>query len=156
MPTPIHVLIVRSGSRHCALVSSDVIETMRPLPTRPMGGAPAFVRGLAVIRGAPVPVVELAGLLQGAEGESHGSERRESRYVSLRVKERVVALAVDEVIGLRKLDSSALEELPPLLQEGAGGAVSAMGMLDMQLLLLLRAARLIPEDAWGEWAAPAV
>jgi purine-binding chemotaxis protein CheW len=152
MPGPIQILIVRSGSRRCALMASDVIETMRPLPTRPVGEAPPFVRGIAVIRGLPVPVVDLARLLGDGEARGNGS----SRYVSLRVKERRVALAVDEVIGLRNLDLSAMENLPPLLHEGADGPVAAMGTLDLQLLLLLRAARLIPEDAWMEWAAQGV
>src|SRR5580692_5756315 len=56
-------LLCRVQARWCALPLRHVIETMRPLPTSPIPGAPAFVDGLAVIRGAPVPVVSLSRLL---------------------------------------------------------------------------------------------
>lgn len=137
------LLLVRSGARLCAFPVRHVVETMRPLPVEPAGQAPAaFILGLTVIRGAPVPVVKLAALL--GDGDSPAA----SRYVTLRVGERRVALAVEEVLDLRELDASAFEEMPPLLREGAGGAVEAVGALDSQLLLVLRAARLIPEEVW--------
>lgn len=136
------VLIVRTGARRCALRATHVIEIMRPLPMEPFAKAPGFVLGLSVIRGVPVPVVDLAGLLGG------GSQGRISRFVSLRVGKRCVALAVEEVLDLHTLEASRLEDLPPLLAEQSG-AMDAIGILDDQLLLLLRTARLIPEEGWA-------
>ena len=139
------VLIVRTGTRRCALRATHVIEIMRPLPMEPFANSPGFVLGLAVIRGVPVPVVDLAGLLGGAESEGAGGI---SRFVSLRVDKRCVALAVEEVIDLRTLYASRLEELPPLLADKSG-AMHAIGILDAQLLLLLGTARMIPEGTWA-------
>lgn len=135
---PALVLLVRAGSRRCALRAVDVVEAMRPLPMEPPGNAPEFVLGVAVIRGRPVPVVHLGQLLgDRADGGT-------ARFVCLRVGERQVALAVDEVIGLRPLDPLSLGELPPLLS-GGSRAVEALGTLDAQLLLLLESARILPE-----------
>lgn len=135
------VLAVRAGARMLALPIESVVETMRPMPVVPLAGAPSFVRGLAVIRGLATPVVDLAELL-GAAGEAPG------RFVTLRLGERQLALAVEAVLGLSALEPAALAALPPLLDEAAGGAVDSVGLLDAQLVLVLRAARLIPDDIW--------
>jgi purine-binding chemotaxis protein CheW len=132
------VLIVRATTRLCALPLVHVIEIMRPLPMEPARQAPAYVRGLSIIRGQPVPVVDL-GLLLG-----DGDGARTARFVALRVDDRYVALAVDAVIKVRELDAAALRDMPPLLKDGLG-AVETLGTLDAQLLLVLRAARLLPE-----------
>ena len=87
-------LLVRAGPRICALSLADVVETMRPGPIEPLAGAPEVVRGLAVIRGAPVPVVDLASLL------GDGEHSVPTRFVTVRTGERNVALLVDEVMGI--------------------------------------------------------
>jgi purine-binding chemotaxis protein CheW len=132
-------LLCRSRARILALPLSRVAETMRPLPLEPLPGAPPFVTGVSVIRAAPVPVVDAALLLGG--GDSHPR-----RLVTLTVGDRRVALAVDEVLGVRPLAAEALAELPPLLREAGSGVVEAIGTLDTELLLVLRSARLVPES----------
>ena len=135
------VLVARARGRLCALPLPQVVETMRPLPVTPLAGAPAFVRGLCVIRGEPLPVVDLAALLFGP------AEDEPTRFVTLRVGERRVALATGEVIGVRTLPASGAP-LPPLLAAG-GDAVAALARLDGALLLVLSGARLLPEAAWA-------
>ena len=56
--------------------------------------------------------------------------------------ERRVALAVDEVVGARRIDGSELERLPPLLS-GASEMVRAMAVLDGRLVEVLESGRLI-------------
>ena len=46
-------LVCRVAARLCALPVRAVIEIMRPLALEPIAGAPAFVAGLAIIRGEP-------------------------------------------------------------------------------------------------------
>lgn len=131
-------LVSRVCGRLCALPLEHVSETMRPLPVDPVAGVPPPVRGVAIIRGAPVPVVDLAWLLAG--GESHAT-----RFVTLDVGTRRVALAVDAVLGVRPIPADALGELPPLLRDGDADAIAAIGALDSQLIVALRSARLLPE-----------
>src|SRR5271156_5116939 len=124
------VLLVRIGEQLCALPSSDIVEMMRPLPVEPLVGMPPFVKGLSIIRGAPVPVVSAAALLGTA------SEARPTRLVTVRAGQRRVALEVDEVIGLREFSAGSFQELPPLVGTPGSRAISSLVALDAEFLLV--------------------
>ena len=137
-------LVVRAGTQLCALPLEHVDETMRPQPVRALAGAPPFVRGVAVIRGLPVPVVDAATAIGQAEPSSNGT-----RFVALKTAERRVALLVNEVVGVRQIDLRDLFELPPLLASASERVVSAIGMLDSELLMVLRSGKLVSEATWA-------
>lgn len=137
-------LLCRVATHMCALPLAHVAETMRPLPTQSLAGAPEFVRGVAVIRGAPVPVVDVARLL----GAPDATPSR--RYVTLRAGARTVALAVEGVEGVSSLDELATTELPPLLRDVSHATVTAIGALDSELLLVLESAHIVPDSVWAE------
>jgi purine-binding chemotaxis protein CheW len=116
---------------------------MRPLPVEPLAQAADFVSGLAVIRGRPTPVVDARKLLGSP------SEREPGRYVTLVLGsdgDRIAALAVDAVVGVRELSEGSLE-LPPLLAARTD-VVAGVATLDSELLLVLEQARLVPEATW--------
>jgi purine-binding chemotaxis protein CheW len=138
------VLLCRTRSVVCGLRLEDVAETMRPLPIEQLSGTPEFVSGVSIVRGAAVPVVDLARLL----GEQ--SESRNSRFVIVKADGRHFALWVAEVLGIRALDRSSLKALPPLLRGARAEFVSAMGALDAHLLLVLESGRILPESVWSE------
>jgi purine-binding chemotaxis protein CheW len=131
----------RVGARLCALPLEQVVETMRPLPAVPIAGAPAFVRGVSLIRGDSVPVVDAATLV----GEP---ESQPTRFVTVAVDHRRIALAVDAVLGVRTLPAGTLHDLPPLLHHAETELVTALGELDAELLLVLQCAHLVPEAVW--------
>jgi purine-binding chemotaxis protein CheW len=132
------VLIARVGSLACAIPVEHVVETMRPLPVEPLGRGPAYVLGLAVIRGVPTIVIDLAELLG-----TRASAR--ARYVLVRTGERVAALLVDAVDGVSPLAAAELAALPPLARSTAGDVIAAVGAVDAGLVLVLEAARLVSE-----------
>jgi purine-binding chemotaxis protein CheW len=136
------VLLCRVGTHFCALPIEHVSETMRPLSVVPLAGTPAFVFGLSIIRGSPVPVID-AGQLVGVTGQ-----RRPARFVTIKVNKRSLALAVDAVVGIRTLASDSLRTLDPLLQETGAGAVAAIGVLDAELLAVLQSARIVSDSVW--------
>jgi len=131
-------LVCRVQAQLCALPLERVVETLRPLPIEPVAGGPAFVLGLAVIRGAPLPVVDTARLL-GAQHE------RAERFVVVEVDGRRIALAVGSVLGVRTVPRGSLHALPPLLLDADTEVIAAVGRLDAELLLVLRSARLLPD-----------
>ena len=143
MSDPAHILhlVFRADRYLCALPVSHIIEILRPLPVEPFAGAPAFVSGLTLIRGAPVPVVDLAAVLAGALGPA-------SRFVIAQTGPRRVAIAVDAVLGLREFPASLWNHLPPLLGEAGAGLIDSVGSLDQELLLTLRTASLVPQAVW--------
>lgn len=146
----VSLLICRVGSRLCGLPLAHVIETMRPLPVEPLAHLPSFVDGLALIRGRPTPVLDARRLL-GADGPGDGR----TRFVTLEVRERSAALAVDAVLGVRNLDVSQLAELPALLRDAQNDLVAALGTLDHELLVVLERSRLLPEAVWAAVEAEA-
>ena len=146
----IAVLLMRARSGVCALPLTDLLETMRPLPARPAPEAPAFLHGVAVIRGEPVPVVDLDCLLGAPVPAEAG------RYVLVRVGARRVALAVESVLGIREIDRATLAAKPPLLGSAPSEVIAAMGALDRDLLVLLDGARLLPPEASEAAVAAAV
>lgn len=136
-------LLVRAGEQLYALPLEHVEETMRPLAVRRLAGVPPFVRGLAVVRGVPVPVVDLTSVVGRNEPSS-----QVMRFVALKLADRRVALAVDEVFGVRQIDRTQLSHVPPLLSAAGEHVVRAIGTLDAELLMVLRSGKLIPEDVW--------
>lgn len=139
-------LICRVAGRLCALPLGSVIETMRVLPVKAVAGAPDFVLGLSIVRGAPVPVVHAARLL------AHIAQPP-TRYVSVRVGERRAILAVDEVLGVDEIETETLSRLPPLLHASAE-VVARLGTLDAELLCVLDTARLVPDSIWQATEEP--
>ena len=138
------VLTLRAGDRHCAVPLVHVAEVMRPLPIEPLAGAPPFVRGLAIVRGSATPVIDLAALLNEEASTAPGDT---ARFVALRVGERGIVLHVSAVLAIRALASAELEALPALWRGPHPPAVVALAARDRELLMVLEAARLLPDDS---------
>jgi purine-binding chemotaxis protein CheW len=132
-------LLCRTGACRYAIPIGHVIETMRVLPIEAIAGAPSYVRGLCVIRGAPVPVVD-AGMLLGNRATQAG------RLVAIKAGTRTIALAVETVEGIRAIGPEAGNQLPPLLRDAATATIAAIGTLDAELLFFLHTARIVPDD----------
>jgi hypothetical protein len=65
-------------------------------------------------------------------------------------------VAVEEVAGVAALDG--VTQAPPLVSAAAEGAIEALAAAGAELLVVLRAARLVPDGVWaalerGEGAA---
>jgi purine-binding chemotaxis protein CheW len=135
------MLICRVDSCLYGLPLDHVIETMRPLPVEPLAGAPDFVLGLSMVRGEPVPVLDASRLF----GTSTGTSRR---LVSIDTNGRHMALAVDSVVGIRKVGSDTLQDLSPVLECTCSDAVRSLAPLDAELLRVLEETRLVPDSVW--------
>ena len=117
---------------------------MRPLPLEPVPlrqgqQAPAFVLGLAMIRGETMPVVDVAMLLSGVPTPAI------ERFVALRLRERRVALAVTQVLGTRSIERHLLGQTAPLPAWANPGVEEGFGPIDTALFAMLNSARLLDE-----------
>lgn len=128
-------LIVRVAGTACALPVGAVVETMRPLTVIPVDDTAAFVRGIAIIRGIPTPVVDL-GPVRDASGAR-------LRFVTVRVGGGVVALAVDEVVALSRFPTVAFARCPSLLTRLDPGVAQSIADEDRALHTVLETARLV-------------
>lgn len=125
-------LLCRAGGRACGLASGGVMEVMPAAPSAALPGVASPVLGLIPVRGAVVPVFDLAAALSALVGSAAGQpgSRRMSAgarvHVLLRDGARLAVAAVDEV--------GELFELP------TGGGVTGMPL----------AGATRPAPLWGE------
>jgi purine-binding chemotaxis protein CheW len=135
-----HALLVRIGDAVGGLPIADVVETLRPLPIQPLAGMPPYVCGLSIIRGAPHAVVDLSRLVTGHTPAAF------ARFVVVRVGGHRMALAVEEVMGVREIETPRLQLMPSLLSESGRHHASGLGGVDEGLLLMLASSRVLLED----------
>jgi purine-binding chemotaxis protein CheW len=114
---------------------------LRPLPVEPLAGVPPYIRGICVLRGRPVPVVDIGLLLGGVRAVGRTGER----FVGVRTGPQTAALSVDTVVGIRDLPLDLLHDLSSVTGSPACTAVGALGR---EPLLLLETGRVIPESVW--------
>ena len=136
-PSSDQLLSLRAGGRHCALPLSMVVEVLRPLPVEALRDTPDFLLGMSVLRGRPVPVLDLARLLGDAHSEA-------GRWLHLRLGDRPLALAVDSVDGVQRFEQVEWQRLPTLFDQAEPApSVARLAELDHQLLTQLDAMRLL-------------
>ncbi|MEU8818718.1 chemotaxis protein CheW [Actinoplanes sp. NPDC048796] len=145
----VSALVFRAGPLLCALRLDEVIETMRPLETRPLAGTPAFVRGISVLRGVPTPVIDVSRLLGGGSAEPE-------RYIAVRTDRGAVAFGTGAVLGVRNVEAEPSGGHPALLGGGNSRLVAGVGTLGTEPLLLLQSMRAVPDDVWEAAAAAGV
>lgn len=135
-------LVFRADTHLAAIGLEHVTEVLRPLPVEELAGVPPYIRGICVLRGRPVPVVDI-GLLLG--GERMTSEDRAARFVGVRTGPQTAVLAVDTVVGIRDVPMERLHDLSSVTGSVACTAVGAIGR---EPLLLLETGRVIPDSVW--------
>ncbi|HET6337902.1 MAG TPA: chemotaxis protein CheW [Polyangiales bacterium] len=142
-------LLCQVDASYLAIPISHVIEVTRPLGVTRLPDAPSWVAGVAVLRGIATPVIDARKLLAGAaeSGEVRSPPPPASRWVSLRIDDRRVALAVDAVLRAHSLAPDMRHAVPPLL--GSTRAITALGTLDQKLLMVLAGAQLLASEAFA-------
>jgi purine-binding chemotaxis protein CheW len=139
-------LLCRAGKHLCAIPLEHVIEILRVLRIEMVSGAPRYVRGLCIIRGAAVPVVD-TGLLVGDQAT------KSERLVTIRTGSRAIALAAETVLGIRVIGTETFNALPPLLRDAASETIAAVGTLDAELLFFLRTTLIVPKELLDRFGA---
>ena len=112
---------------------------------------PPFVLGLAIVRGFPAPIVDAARLLNPLESPSPPMiPPRSARFVSLKLGERTAALAVDAVLDVRAVAGGNAGGYSAAAARGGSRRSRPRSVRSIpQLLLVLEAARLVPESVWS-------
>jgi purine-binding chemotaxis protein CheW len=134
-------LVFRAGPFYCGLPLGEVIETMRPLATRPLAGTPPYVRGLTILRGAPAPVIDMTRLLTGVETAV-------DRYVAVRAGRGPVVCATGPVLGVREVDVAPPEGPAAILAGASRALIAAVGTIGTDPLLLLHSIAAVPDEVW--------
>ncbi len=134
------ILLGAGAEGYFGIPLMHVEEIMDPLTPRPWPNAPAFVAGLAVWRGATVPVIRLSYLLWG-------SDSLETRWVGIFDQHRRWVLAVPRILGVRNLKKAVWKTLPPPL---GGHEAASLGLLDHDIILLLEVCKAFDHGLWAK------
>lgn len=114
-PTATPTLLFRVGD---VVYGCDIGDAQEILPLRPasrLPGAPPYVRGLINVRGTIVTLLDVgARLVPGRAPVESGS------ILLIRYRERLVGLAVEEVVDVRELEIDTSAAGPA----GAGGTIT--------------------------------
>ena len=107
------------------LVGVDVMqvrEIVRPQEITPLPKAPALIEGVVDLRGAVIPVVDLARAL----GASAGCRGEGVRIAVLEVDDMVFGLRVEAAVDVLSASAAAVEEPPALATQSGYDAVRAV------------------------------
>lgn len=103
-------LILQAGQNRCAVPVHQIRRVVRAVPVYPLPGASPELLGLAEIEGEPVPILDLARLIQSPPGGTpscpvhviveYGSEdRRERVALAADAALEIIPVAAGTVVG---------------------------------------------------------
>lgn len=137
------VVRFRAAGQLYALESRFILEVLRAPELTPLPGAPPLLRGLTLLRGEVLPVVELAPLF-GRPVATQAS----GPVVVVGTTRPELGLRTDEVTEVAVLTGTELLPAPPSLEEEAGALVAGVspdGTLVLEGEALLGDGRLVFE-----------
>ena len=102
-----------------ALEVAYVREIVRIQQVTPLPNAPSLIEGVIDLRGAVIPVVDLARALSRGEGE----KTLNARIVVLEIDGLVLGLQVDAATDVLSLEAHRLEDVPDLAAHAGYDAV---------------------------------
>jgi chemotaxis-related protein WspB len=102
------VLVVsfRAGNQAFALLAIDVVEVVPRVPIRPIALGPAWVAGVARLRGSVVPVIDFVARISGEPAADRMSTRIAIVAPVVRGSGRSVGLLVERLTGTSRIDPS--------------------------------------------------
>ena len=127
------LIVFRVGPDLYTVDVSAVQEVLPAAPTTRVPGAPVFVEGVLELRGLVVPVVDLRRRL-GYDGKVEG---RSARFIVVAVGDRVIAMAVDEVLEVVRVHANDLGPAPDLVRESGVKHVVGVVRGNEELTLVL-------------------
>ena len=139
MTGPVELAAFAAGGEEYLVDLRRVREIVPAVPVTTVPRAPPFVEGVAHLRGAVVPVVDVRRRL-GVEAAPA------RRFLVVEVARQTLALAVDEVLGVVRVERSDLRATtglsgggPPLFLGVCGAAGTRRGPGKLRLLLNVKA-----------------
>jgi purine-binding chemotaxis protein CheW len=132
----------RVGSAEYAIPAAQVLHLESFESATPVPGTPAYVAGLVQVRGRLIPVVDLRARF-GLPAIPHAIDRR---IIVVQIGPRVAGLLVDSAREVVKLDDTAFEKPPELVDDQASGFVRAVAAIARRLILLVDVPRIIGEE----------
>ncbi|HET8623191.1 MAG TPA: chemotaxis protein CheW [Gemmatimonadales bacterium] len=134
----IQLVAFRVGTQEFALEISQVERILRYERPAPLPKAPDFLEGVVTYEGVPVPVVDLRKRLELAAALDD-----QTRLMVLGLEDQKVAVIVDEVREVLRVDSTTIIAPPPIVRGLAAAYIAGLVTRGERTLVLLQASRLL-------------
>ncbi|MGH7627842.1 MAG: chemotaxis protein CheW [Gemmatimonadales bacterium] len=134
----IQLVAFRVGTQEFALEILQVERILRYERPAPLPKAPDFLEGVITYDGIPVPVVDLRKRL-----EVPAPIDDQTRLMVLALETQRVAVIVDEVREVLRLDSTTIIAPPPIVRGLAAAYIAGLVTRGERTLVLLQAAKLL-------------
>ena len=134
----IQLVAFRVGPQEFALDILQVERILRYERPAPLPKAPAFLEGVVRYEGGAVAVVDLRKRL-----ELPDPVREETRLVVLNLEDQRVAVVVDEVLEVMRVDSTTITPPSPVVRGLAAPYIAGIITLGKRTIVLLHVGRLL-------------
>ena len=134
----IQLVAFRVGPQEFALDILQVERILRYERPAPLPKAPAFLEGVVRYEDTAVPVVDLRKRL-----ELPDPVREETRLVVLNLEDQRVAVVVDEVLEVMRVDSTTITPPPPVVRGLAAPYIAGIITRGKRTIVLLHVGRLL-------------
>lgn len=137
----VQIVIFQVGSQAFGLDIFQVERILRWQDPTPVPRAPAFLEGVIAYGDGVVPVVDLRRRLEVPAGRTD-----ETRLVVLRIEEQRIAVTVDRVLEVARVESTAISAPPPMVRGLAAEYLAGILPMADRTVLLLHANRLLNSE----------
>ncbi len=134
----IQLVAFRVGSQEFALEILQVERILRYERPSPLPKSPDYLEGMVTHDGIPVPVVDLRKRL-----EVPAPIDEQTRLIVLALEDQRVAVIVDEVREVLRVDSTTIAAPPPIVRGLAATYIAGLVTRGERMLILLQAAKLL-------------
>jgi len=134
----IQLVAFRIGSQEFALDILQVERILRYERPAPLPKSPDFLEGVITYDGAPIPVVDLRKRL-----EVPAPIDEQTRLIVLALEDQRVAVIVDEVREVLRVDSTTIIAPPPIVRGLAAAYIAGLVTRGERTLVLLQATKLL-------------
>lgn len=134
----IQLVAFRVGPQEFALEILQVERILRYERPAPLPRSPDFLEGVITYDGLPVPAVDLRKRL-----ELPAPIDEQTRLMVLALEDQRVAVIVDEVREVLRVDSTTIVAPPPIVRGLAAAYIAGLVTRGERMLVLLQAAKLL-------------
>jgi purine-binding chemotaxis protein CheW len=134
----IQLVAFRVGNQEFAFEILQVERILRYERPSPLPRAPEFLEGIVTYNGIPIPVVDLRKRL-----EVPAPLEEQTRLMVLALDDQRVAVVVDEVREVLRVDSTTIVAPPPIVRGLAAEYIAGLVTRGERTLVLLHAGRLL-------------
>ncbi len=134
----IQLVAFRVGTQEFAFEILQVERILRYERPAPLPKSPDFLEGVVTYDGIPVPVVDLRKRL-----EVPAPIDDQTRLMVLALEDQRVAVIVDEVREVLRVDSTTIVAPPPIVRGLAAAYIAGLVTRGERTLVLLQAAKLL-------------